>query len=118
MVLGSFVVQGVKSFVAEWWLTDGKQLKSRVRTNSLDVYRGGFHGISPSIWKKIPQEITSVGYNKGWLKIKKRCTDWFLGKPSSKCKEKKREPSVEILEDTCSEECIQDPSKCRVNVRL
>ena len=40
---------------------DGKQLKSRVRTNSLDVYRRGFHGVLPSIWKKIPQEIISVG---------------------------------------------------------
>ena len=28
---------------------DGKQLKSRVRTNSLDVYRRGFHGVLPSI---------------------------------------------------------------------
>ena len=87
-------------------MLDGKQLKSRVRTNSLDVYRRGFHGVLPSIWKKIPQEIISVGYNKGWLKIKKRCTDWLLGKPSSKCKEKKTQMSVEITED--SESFIQD----------
>ena len=74
---------------------DGKQLKSRVKTNSLDAYRRGFHGILPTVWKKIPQEIISVGYNTGWLKIKKRCADWLLGTPSSKCKEKKSKISME-----------------------
>ena len=79
---------------------DGKQLTSRVRTNSLVVYRRGFHGVVPSIWKKVTQEIISVGYNKGWLKIKKRCADWLLGKPSFKPKEKKTKVSMEITEDS------------------
>ena len=60
-------------------MLDGKQLKSRVRTNSLDVYRRGFHGVLPSIWKKQPQEIISVRYNKGWSIIKKRYADWLSG---------------------------------------
>ena len=74
---------------------DGKQLKSRVKRNSLDAYRRGFHGILPTVWKKIPQEIVSVGYNTGWLKVKKRCADWLLGTSSSKCKEKKTKISME-----------------------
>ena len=58
----------------------GKQVKSRVNTRSLDVYRRGFHGALPSILHKLPQELVTKGYNRGWLKIKTACKNFLLGK--------------------------------------
>ena len=58
----------------------GKQVKSRINTKSLDVYRRGFHGALPSIWRKLPQELVTKGYNRGWLKIKTACKNFLLGK--------------------------------------
>ena len=62
---------------------EGKQVKSRVNAKSLDVFRRGFHGAVgalPSIWRKLPQDLVSNGYNRGWLKIKTACKNFLLGK--------------------------------------
>jgi hypothetical protein len=58
----------------------GKQIKSKINSKSLDVYRRGFHGALPSIWRKLPQELVTKGYNRGWLKIKTACKNFLLGK--------------------------------------
>ena len=70
----------------------GKQVKSRVNAKSLDVFRRGFHGALPSIWRKLPQDSVSNGYNRGWLKIKTACKIFLLGKvkeTQTKCKKSK-----------------------------
>lgn len=38
---------------------EGKQVKSRVSAKSLDVFRRGFYGALPSIWRKLPQDLVS-----------------------------------------------------------
>jgi hypothetical protein len=51
-----------------------------------------FHGALPSIWRKLPQDLVSNGYNRGWLKIKTACKNFLLGKvkgAQTKCKKSK-----------------------------
>ena len=49
-------------------------------SNSLDVYRRSFMGVLPQIWAKIPIEIIERGNEKGWLKIKRDCSDFLTDK--------------------------------------
>ena len=73
-------------------VVEGKQVKSRVNAKSLDVFRRGFHGALPSIWRKLPQELVSNGYNRGWLKIKTICKNFLLGRvkgAQTKCNKSK-----------------------------
>jgi hypothetical protein len=41
-------------------------------------------GVLPKIWAKIPIEIIERGNEKGWLKIKRDCSDFLTGKTESK----------------------------------
>ena len=67
----------------------GLQLKSKVKAGSLEVYRRGFHGLLPSTWRKFPQRIRMRGKEKGWLSIKKACSNFLTGKiPKVKHKKK------------------------------
>ena len=67
---------------------EDKQVKSRVNAKSLDVFLRDFHGALPSTWRKLPQDLVTNGYNRGWLKIKTACKNFLLGKV------KKLKPSV------------------------
>ena len=63
---------------------EGTQILPTVRAKSLDVYRRSLRGVLPRIWARVPQEIISIGANKGtkrcWLKIKTNCVDFLTGK--------------------------------------
>ena len=51
----------------------GIQVKSVVKSHSLDVYRRGFLGVLPSLWSSLPHQPIAKGDLRGWLKIKERC---------------------------------------------
>ena len=69
---------------------EGIQIARRIKSSSLDVYRRSFMGVLPQIWAKIPIEIIERGNEKGWLKIKRDCSDFLTGKTESKNQRNKR----------------------------
>ena len=59
---------------------EGIQIKPVTDSNSLNVYKFEFQGALPRIWAKLPQECISRGVQKDWLKIKKNCPKYLIGK--------------------------------------
>jgi hypothetical protein len=75
---------------------EGIQIVKRIRSSSLDVYRRSFMGVLPMIWAKIPTEIIERGNEKGWLKIKRDCSDIVTGKTESKKSKKQKVVAAEL----------------------
>jgi len=76
---------------------EGTQIASKVRSNSLDVYKRGFVCALPRIWSRIPIEIIDRGAARGWLKIKTACCDFLTGKskaPSLKKRKVSKETEI------------------------
>ena len=69
---------------------EGTQVASKVRSNSLDVYKRGFVCALPGIWSRIPIEIINKGAAKGWLKIKNACSDFLTGKSKTPSLKKRK----------------------------
>ena len=69
---------------------EGTQVASKVRSNSLDVYKRGFVCALPEIWSRIPIEIINRGAAKGWLKIKNACSDFLTGKSKTPSLKKRK----------------------------
>jgi acetyl/propionyl-CoA carboxylase alpha subunit len=69
---------------------EGTQVASKVRSNSLDVYKRGFVCALPEIWSRIPIEIINKGAAKGWLKIKNACSDFLTGKSKTPSLKKRK----------------------------
>ena len=65
---------------------------------SLDMYKRSFWGVLPQIWSTLPQGLVREGIEKGWSRIKSRCTKYIIHgalpepqtppKPKLKSKEK------------------------------
>ena len=73
---------------------EGIQIVKKVKTSSLDVYRRSFVGILPQIWSKIPIDIIEKGYSKGWLKIKRDCSNFLTGKTGTESKKSKKQKAA------------------------
>ena len=67
---------------------------------SLDMYKRSFWGVLPQIWSTLPQELVREGIEKGWSRIKSRCTKYIIHgalpepKTSPKPKLKSKEKSL------------------------
>jgi hypothetical protein len=71
--------------------TNGMRLKPTVKARSLNVFKRSFIGAVPIIWNKLPKDIIDKGKARGWMKIKKLCSNFLTGKqPKPKQKSIKR----------------------------
>jgi hypothetical protein len=53
-------------------------------------------GVLPIIWAKRPIEIVERGNEKGWLKIKRDCSDFLIGKIESNQSKKQKVVAAEL----------------------
>ena len=47
-------------------------------SESLDMYKRSFWGVLPQIWSTLPHELVREGIEKGWPRIKSRCTKCII----------------------------------------
>ena len=69
---------------------EGTQVASKMKSNSLDVYKRSFVCALPQIWSRIPIEIIDKGANHGWCKIKTACTNFLLGRTKQPHQKKRK----------------------------
>ena len=58
----------------------GNQMKSLIRSSSLDQFKNSFLGQIPKIWKKLPSEMREQGHKTTFMKIKKDAKLFLTGK--------------------------------------
>ena len=58
----------------------GSQMKSLIRSSSLDQFKNSFLGQIPKIWKKLPSEMREQGHKTTFMKIKKDAKLFLTGK--------------------------------------
>ena len=74
---------------------EGTQVASKLKSNSLDVYKRSFVCALPKIWSRIPSELIEQGANYGWCKIKTACTNLLLGRTKKKEDHPKKRKAIE-----------------------
>ena len=67
------------------------RLETPIKARSLNIFKRGFIGAVSVIWNKLPKDIIDKGKLRGWIMIKKLCSDFPIGKqPKPKMKSTKR----------------------------
>jgi hypothetical protein len=69
---------------------EGTQVASKLKPNSLDVYKRSFVCALPKIWSRIPPDLIAQGANHGWCKIKTACTNFLLNRTKKTCPKKRK----------------------------